>query len=412
MITATATLTGTITATAQIRSVQTGACADATVENSNSSYSETVASGGSLVLPDITFTDSDGSTSSVPSVQDITATLCPTIASVSLASTNSLGTPSSSFEFGETATLTATATGFTGTVTYYFAVLNSLGAYDRITQVGDNTYDYVCPYAGTFGIEVVAVDGFGNRAVGFATLTVGTLQDKYSFLASYLFKDATLASGRIDEVDDDTGNGYTASAPSIVDRPIYYTDPICTESGSARCGQGTTQRLTTSLSILQSQLTFAAVFNVSNHGQPSILANLQFLFGGQATKIFGGRYKASVLTVSPYTIQFSTLNAAETGATSVDGNCQLGRNVVVGVFDGATFRLNVNGNITTAALSGGLSATATNFQLLNAGSDNPTYHNKFVMMENVTRLDFKTTALSTSEQDQLVSDLQVKYPNG
>jgi hypothetical protein len=47
---------------------------DATVANSDASYSATVAAEGSLVLPDITFTDSDGTTSSVPSVQNLTCT--------------------------------------------------------------------------------------------------------------------------------------------------------------------------------------------------------------------------------------------------------------------------------------------------------------------------------------------------
>jgi len=51
-------------------------CSDADVTNSDGSYTNTVASGGTLNLPDITFTDSDGSTSSVPSVQDITAKPC------------------------------------------------------------------------------------------------------------------------------------------------------------------------------------------------------------------------------------------------------------------------------------------------------------------------------------------------
>lgn len=46
----------------------------ATVRNSDSTYSETVSCGGLLVLPNITFTDSDGGTSAVPAVKDITAT--------------------------------------------------------------------------------------------------------------------------------------------------------------------------------------------------------------------------------------------------------------------------------------------------------------------------------------------------
>jgi hypothetical protein len=47
---------------------------DATVTNSNASYTDSVASGGTLVLPDITVTDSDGSTYTQPSVENVTCT--------------------------------------------------------------------------------------------------------------------------------------------------------------------------------------------------------------------------------------------------------------------------------------------------------------------------------------------------
>jgi hypothetical protein len=46
----------------------------ATVKNSDESYNTTVAAGGTLSLPDITVTDSDGSTFTAPSVQDIFCT--------------------------------------------------------------------------------------------------------------------------------------------------------------------------------------------------------------------------------------------------------------------------------------------------------------------------------------------------
>jgi surface protein len=52
-------------------------CNGGTVENSDSSYSDTVLSGGTLTLPDITVTDSDGSTFSQPSVTNVTCTLSP-----------------------------------------------------------------------------------------------------------------------------------------------------------------------------------------------------------------------------------------------------------------------------------------------------------------------------------------------
>jgi len=52
-------------------------CNPGTVSNSDSSYSDTVLSGGTLTLPDITVTDSDGSTFSQPSVTNVTCTLSP-----------------------------------------------------------------------------------------------------------------------------------------------------------------------------------------------------------------------------------------------------------------------------------------------------------------------------------------------
>jgi hypothetical protein len=50
---------------------------DATVENSDATYTDTVVSGGTLVLPDITVTDSDGSTFTQPSVENVVCTLSP-----------------------------------------------------------------------------------------------------------------------------------------------------------------------------------------------------------------------------------------------------------------------------------------------------------------------------------------------
>lgn len=49
-----------------------GACADASVQNSDASYNTTVGSGGALILPDITLTDGDGTTSTKPSAKNLT----------------------------------------------------------------------------------------------------------------------------------------------------------------------------------------------------------------------------------------------------------------------------------------------------------------------------------------------------
>jgi surface protein len=49
-------------------------CVAGTVENSDQSYITTVVSGGSLTLPDINVTDSDGTTTTFPSVKDVVCT--------------------------------------------------------------------------------------------------------------------------------------------------------------------------------------------------------------------------------------------------------------------------------------------------------------------------------------------------
>jgi hypothetical protein len=73
-----------------------GACAPATIENSNATYTDTVVSGGTLVLPDITVTDSDGSTYTQPSVEDVVCTLSPDT------SLEVNGTPEGTFAAGST----------------------------------------------------------------------------------------------------------------------------------------------------------------------------------------------------------------------------------------------------------------------------------------------------------------------
>jgi hypothetical protein len=69
---------------------------DATVTNSNASYTDSVVSGGTLVLPDITVTDSDGSTYTQPSVENVVCTLSPDT------SLEVNGTPEGTFAAGST----------------------------------------------------------------------------------------------------------------------------------------------------------------------------------------------------------------------------------------------------------------------------------------------------------------------
>lgn len=145
----------------------------ATVRNSDSSYSTTVASGATLVLPDITFTDSDGSSSSVPSVQDITATPCGVIRSVSLSVSDT--TPN----FGDAVTLTATASNITPT-SYLFFWFDGT-TIGLIAEQASNIYNWsVDSTLGSIDIYVIATDGT-NEVVDVQSVTVSSFQllDEY-----------------------------------------------------------------------------------------------------------------------------------------------------------------------------------------------------------------------------------------
>jgi hypothetical protein len=76
--------TGTFDVPNKTVNITSTPCADATVENSDASYTTTTPSGSTLVLPNINFTDSDGITTSVPSVQNIVATPIPPCADATI----------------------------------------------------------------------------------------------------------------------------------------------------------------------------------------------------------------------------------------------------------------------------------------------------------------------------------------
>lgn len=62
-----------------IEYTETNICAPGTVENSDSTYSLSVPSGVTTILPDITHTDSDGSPVVLPAQTPFVATVCSTV---------------------------------------------------------------------------------------------------------------------------------------------------------------------------------------------------------------------------------------------------------------------------------------------------------------------------------------------
>jgi hypothetical protein len=86
-----------------------------TVENSDQSYQETIPTGDTLVLPDITVTDSDGSTSTVPSVTNVTCT--PQIKTLNIVIPYAIGDDTSTVTIVANAVGTINAIDTTGLTT-------------------------------------------------------------------------------------------------------------------------------------------------------------------------------------------------------------------------------------------------------------------------------------------------------
>ena len=108
-------------------------CSDARVNNSDSSYDTTIASGATLALPDITVTDSNGSTFTAPAVTNVTCT--PAVAPIGALLTKSGQT--TSYRTGDDGDLEA------GRATSFGVLLgnNPFGNDKRFTdELGGQTY--------------------------------------------------------------------------------------------------------------------------------------------------------------------------------------------------------------------------------------------------------------------------------
>ena len=322
---------------------------------------------------------------------------CPSAASVSLA------VSSASVDFGDTVTLTATATGFTGTITYRFSVLNNLGTYVVIEQVGDNTYDYVCPFAGTFGLEVVALDGFGNSAVGFASLTVGTLEDKYAIDAAFT-KEVVLVDDKVDEWTDITGNGNDASAPSATTR--CYTTRWAGSSDAVGVYGENDDRLLSPLNINTSEVIIYGYFDFNDNSAQGNF-NILGLLSANAN-INSSRYNILVTDDSAATREILVQVRTSSGAFELSESVTNGKCLFAAKYSSGQLRFIVNGTTTTIAVTGTLVGSGSvNYNLLNLNTGSwsspfpfPLYH-----------LGLKQSAITDADQDQLYADLLLKYPS-
>lgn len=164
-------------------------CLDGTVNITNTDAdpiaSVTVASGGvePYVIPNVAWTDSDGSAESTPYGNAIVCTLSPPSGSVSVAVSNA--TPTAS----ETITITATAAGFTPTNYLFFTYDGS--TIEEIVEQAGGVYNWVVDRLGNYDVYVLATDGV-NNAYNQTFVDVQGDPDAVAFLLATGITDSTI----------------------------------------------------------------------------------------------------------------------------------------------------------------------------------------------------------------------------
>lgn len=321
--------------------------------------------------------------------------------SVAFYSDAGLTTPISTPQFGQSVWVKATASGFTPDE-YTFYLPDNLGGLVDVTQSG-NSYEYDCRTSGTVDVVVIATDTVGGSyAGGSGTLTIGTLEDKYSIDAAY-GNQVTLVSDKVDVWSDLTGNSYNATAPSATTRG--YTTKW---GGSSECVGVSTEnddRLITNLNMNTSEVTLYGVFDFNDNTVQGSLNVLGIVTGD--TNITSCRFNAISAddTINPRTINFQVRTSS--GAFELTGNIVNGKVIFVFKYSAGTMRTIINGTTSSQAVTGTLVGSGTiNYALLNVNTGSWSGPCPFP----VYSLGIKTTALSDSDQDQLYADLLKQYP--
>jgi hypothetical protein len=385
--------------------------ADSTVRNNATpTWSDTVKAEDTLTLAQGKALDSDGVTTLladyIPSASGFmfNCTLATTCSSVSLAISDLAP------EFGDTITLTATPTNFVGAITYHFIVQDYLGNWSKITQVSDNTYDYTCPFAGTFDIHVICEDGSGNTASACESITVGTFGAKHTFTAGWSGVGMSdIVSDRLDSLNDIVSATYTASAPSASERPVAQINAVTDEASTFRAGDSD-NRLQTTLTSIANNVMIAFVFDFTNNEDQGDFNTLT-LIGGDGGATEGSRYIVSMRDNSTTrSIFFYLMNGSVSVDALITETATLGRNICVMKYDHdtTTLRVTFNGTTTTASnASGTLWAAAGDYQLLNSRSNG----RAFAEPVHSIYIRNSATSISDAEQDAAYADLLLKFPN-
>jgi len=231
-----------------------GVCADATVENSDASYSTTVASGGTLVVPDTTINVNGSLLVNQPStitknviVKYVNGTPVGSIVGgeVEVPNPASSGTvsigvfsdaghtnPITTQDWEGTVYIKATPTNITPT-NYSFAFKRN-GVVLLLVEQASNEYTWTVNVTGAIKIEVVATDVTDLSAFADMNFTVNdhAIVSDVSNIARYSFEndaDLVFNGSTISQVNDLTGNGLHLVNASAGQQPSI--DPVLTSTG-------------------------------------------------------------------------------------------------------------------------------------------------------------------------------------
>jgi hypothetical protein len=331
-------------------------CAGGTVNITNTDSDPiatvTVASGGvePYVIPNVAWTQSDGSAESTPYGDAIVCTPSTALAvSVALSDT----TP----EYDQTINVTATATGATS---YTFFLPTSAG-YDVVTQAG-NVYAWTVRALGAFTVKVEATDGVGV-GIGQTTGTQSGDVDATAFITAFntntgASMDAVQQTAVVNAVQGLKGEGLTFNCTRLWDTLVagdarWY--PYCPIDDS------TANALAYQMELFTASAAGTFVGFVGGNFTPNGLT------GGAGkylrTGIAPNAYPQDGIFAASYNrTEAATVNTVLFGSSSTQADFFTGTNNLTGIATGFTNRINGAANAILASHFNWLVAVGVNKQ--------------------------------------------------
>lgn len=176
-----------------------GATSEYNVRNSDSTYSQNIT--GNIVLPDITFTDYDGTTSQVPSVQNVSATQL-----------------SAGYVYPDNGEIYSFRTGDSGwqNANWWKPLINNAG--DKLTQRLNPDDPYSLVYNNSFGNKIRFTFSDGTAAPSYQSYNGEVIYDNYQGIQIFpLGWDGNILSTRTWDQSIDEAYNYNSEGWALCD---------------------------------------------------------------------------------------------------------------------------------------------------------------------------------------------------